>query len=107
MTEYVEMWKNFSDFSGRTSVRGYWMAFLVDFLVGLTLGILGNFISVFGFLGTVYYYAVIIPEIALFVRRMHDADKSWANIFWILLPVIGWIVIIVKLCSPSATAAYN
>ena len=107
MKEYIEMWMRFSDFSGTTDVRGYWMAFLIDVLVGFVLGLLGAYVGLFDFIGNIYMLAVLIPELALFVRRMMDAGKSWANFFWIMLPIVGWIVLIVKLCAPSQYSSAN
>ena len=107
MKEYIEMWKRFSDFSGTTDVKGYWMALLIDFLFGFTLGFLGVYVGLFDFIGNIYMLAVLIPELALFVRRMRDAGKSWANLFWIFLPIAGWIVLIIKLCAPSQYSPAN
>ena len=38
---------------------------------------------------------------ALTRRRLRDANVSPKNYFWLLVPVIGWIVFIVKLCARS------
>ena len=105
MKEYVEMWKHYADFKGMTTVRGYWMAFLINWLIGLVLGLLVSYVKSLGFLSSLYSLAILIPTISIFVRRMNDAGKSWANIFWGFLPVVGWIIQIVKLCAPSQAKA--
>ena len=38
---YVDMWKNFANFSGRTSVGGYWWACLANFIVSFVIGLTG------------------------------------------------------------------
>lgn len=104
MNEYIEMWKHYADFSGTTTVRGYWMAFLFNYLAALVLAVLTQFVSFFALLAAIYSLAAIIPGIAICVRRLRDAGKSWANIFWSFLPVAGVIVLIVMLCAPSKQA---
>ena len=101
MNEYLDMWKNFANFNDCTSRRGYWMAYLFNFLAALLLGVIAGFLHM-EFLGTLYGYAVLIPSLAITVRRLRDAGFHWANLFWAFLPVIGTIILIVKLCKPSA-----
>ena len=104
MKEYIEMWKHYADFSGRTSVRGYWMAALINFLIALVMGLLIQAVEALSFVSTIYGLAIFIPGLAIEVRRLNDAGKHWANIFWPVLPVIGWIVWLVKMCAPSKSA---
>ena len=52
-------------------------------------------------LSDIYNLAILLPMLAVFVRRMHDTGRSAWNILWHLLPVIGWIVIIVYCCQPT------
>ena len=101
MNEYLDMWRNFANFSGRTSRRGYWMAFLMNVIVSYALGFLATAIGL-AVISTVYSVAVMIPITSLLVRRLRDAGCHWTNILWSLLPVIGIIILIVKLCKPSA-----
>ena len=105
MNEYIEMWKHYADFSGDTNVKGFWMAMLINWVIGLVLGFLGNQMSLFVIVTNIYGLAVFIPDLAIQVRRFNDAGKSWANIFWWFLPIVGWIIAIVKLCAPSANFA--
>ena len=37
---YINIWKNFAKFDGRTGVRGFWMAFVVNMIVGLQFGVI-------------------------------------------------------------------
>jgi uncharacterized membrane protein YhaH (DUF805 family) len=99
--EYVEMFKRWNDFEGRSTVREYWMPVLINILVGIVLGALGRAIGIFNFVDAIYGLIVIIPFIALFVRRMHDIGKSGWNFLWILVPLVGWIYVIYLLIQPS------
>ena len=46
-----------------------------------------------------------IPIVALTRRRLRDAGYSAKSYLWLLLPVVGWIVFIVRLCAPTAPRA--
>ena len=104
MNEYVAMWKNFANFSDRTSRRGYWMAFLINFIIGLVLSVIIAIIPKLGFISTIYGLAVLIPSLAIAVRRLRDAGKHWAWIFITLVPAVGWIILIIMLCKPSVSS---
>ena len=101
MTEWINMWMNYVNFSDRTSVRGYWMAVLFSFLASMILGIIIRAVPSLAFLGGIYYLATILPGLGITVRRLRDAGKEWYNIFWGLIPLVGTIILIVILCKPS------
>ena len=94
MKEYLDMWKNYANFSGRTSVRGYWMAVLFNIIISAIV----SFIPIVSY---IYPLAILIPSLAIVVRRLRDAGKSWTAIFLNLIPLVGSIILIVKLCRPS------
>lgn len=96
INHYMDMWRNFANFSGRTTVPGYWWASLVNFIVSTVLGYIP-------YVGTIYALAVLIPGIAITVRRLNDAGKHWAWFFINLIPLVGQIIFIVMLCKPSTT----
>jgi uncharacterized membrane protein YhaH (DUF805 family) len=95
------MWKNYVNFSARTDKRGYWMAFLFNFLAAMILGIIGQIIPMLIILSSVYSLAVLVPGIGISVRRLRDAGLPWQNIFWAFLPIVGTVILIIKLCKPS------
>lgn len=101
MNEYLEMWKRYGDFSGRTSVRGYWMAYLFNILASILLSALAYVLPFLAFLGTVYSLVGLVPGLALTIRRLRDGGNSWGWIFISLVPLVGWIILIVKLCKAS------
>ena len=103
MQEYLDMWRSFADFSGRTSVRGYWMAVLFNFLAALVVGFLDGLLGL-GFLAALYSLAILIPMLAIGIRRLRDSGRNWAWIFIILVPLVGWIIYIIMLCQPSVAA---
>ncbi len=99
--EYVAMWQNWNDFEGRSNVRDFWMAALANWILVLIIGALGQMFRIFNLIDAIYGIAVLIPSLALFVRRMHDIRKSGWNILWIFLPFFGWIYLIYLLIQPS------
>jgi len=100
MTEYINFWKNYANFTARTTRRGYWMYFLINFLIGILLIFLPNFIS------TLYSLAILVPSLAIMVRRCRDAGKHWLNL---LIPMVGAfvgvIIIIAGLIGGVATGS--
>ena len=101
MTEYVNMWRNFANFHDRTTVRGYWMAFLINFLIAMGISLLMAVIPLLVVVEFVYGLAVLVPSISIIVRRLRDAGKGWYHIFWAVLPLIGTIILIILLIKPS------
>lgn len=87
------------EFSGRSRRSEYWFAVL---FVGLVNGLLNAIFGDSSFLGSLWSLATLIPGLAVAVRRLHDADKSGLNLLWLLLPVIGWIILLIPLCADSA-----
>ena len=104
MKEYLDMWKNYANFSGKTSVRGYWMAFLFNIIASTIISLIGT-IPALAFLAGLYSLAALIPGLAITIRRLRDAGQGWGWIFISLVPLVGVIILIVKLCKPSVAPA--
>lgn len=100
MNWYVQVLKRYADFSGRAHRTEFWMFTLVNLVIILILSLLDSFIGV-GLLGGIYSLAVLIPSLAVSVRRLHDTDRSG---WWLLIgfiPVIGFIVLLVFVVQDS------
>ncbi|MCX8075349.1 MAG: DUF805 domain-containing protein [Clostridia bacterium] len=98
MSEYISMWKRCFDFSGRSTRKEYWMAYLINIIIIFIL----SFISQTGIdLITIYGLLIILPTLSLFIRRMHDINRSGWWIFGGLIPFVGWIIVLVFLCTRS------
>ena len=80
MAEFIDAYKaalsRYADFSGRTSVGGFWRFVAINIVVVVVLGALGAVSSVFFVLYVIYGLAVLLPSIAVGVRRLHDTGKS-------------------------------
>lgn len=105
MDQFVASYKaammRFNDFSGRTSVGGFWRFVAANIVVFLVLGILGRVSSLFLIAFMVYWFVVIIPSIAIGVRRLHDTGRSGWMILLGLIPLVGSIILIVFYVQPS------
>ena len=93
---YKDFFKRYFDFNGKTSVSGYWWVVLVNIIISTILGFLG---TIGATISGIYGLVTLIPGLAIFVRRMHDTNRSGWNILWVLLPIIGWIILLVYLVS--------
>ena len=84
----------YAEFEGRSRRSEYWYFTLFNVLVGLVTGLVDSMFgtSIFGAIASL---ALLIPGIAVGVRRLHDVGKSGWNLLFILLPIIGWIILLV------------
>ncbi len=83
----------YADFNGRGSRSEYWWFFL--FLVLVSLGL--SYIS--DILALLFSLATLLPSLAAGARRLHDTDKSgWLQLI-VLIPVLGWIIVIYLLAQ--------
>ena len=85
---------NYANFSGRARRSEYWYFILFNLIVGIVLGII-DYIIGFEILGNLYSLAMLIPSLAVSVRRLHDVGKSGWFYLLVLLPIIGWIWLLV------------
>lgn len=98
---YVGCLKNYAKFDGRARRKEYWMFCLGNFIVGFVLGFILGIIGAPAYVGYVYSLAVLVPSIAVTVRRLHDIGKSGVWYFINFIPCIGSIWLIVLLCQDS------
>lgn len=99
----------FATFSGRARRREYWFFYLGNTLINLLLFILGAVTGsgIFFVILGIYNVAIIIPGLAVLVRRLHDTNRSGANVLWVLLPLVGEIILLVFLFSGGTPGANN
>lgn len=98
MNWYLEVLKKYAVFDGRARRKEYWFFILFNVLISMALGIIdrltGNIdpATGLGVLSSLYPLGVMIPGIAVSVRRLHDTGRSG---WWLLInfvPVLGAIV---------------
>lgn len=116
MDSYIKMWKNYFNFQDRTTRKDYWMSVLINFLIALVLGFFSGLFTNFPIIGKlnimdlisyIYFILILIPGLAQSVRRMHDVNKSGWYLLMSLIPIVGWIIVLVQECSPSVDVNNN
>lgn len=98
---YKDFFAKYATFNGRTSRNGYWYVILMNMIIAAVLTFIDKMIDSPIALSYVYSLIVLIPGIAISVRRMHDINKSGAWILIEFVPVIGWIWFLVLVCKSS------
>lgn len=107
MDWYLKVIKNYFGFSGRARRKEYWMFALLSAVISIALGIVDAIIGSagsIGVLGLLYTLAVLIPSLAVSVRRLHDTDRSGWWLLIGLVPLIGAVVLLVFLASEGTRA---
>ncbi|MDD6567319.1 MAG: DUF805 domain-containing protein [Eubacteriales bacterium] len=98
---YIKFWKNYTNFSGRARRSEYWYVVLANILISL--------VTMIPYVGPVidglYMIAILVPTLALMVRRLHDLGKDWYYIFFALIPLVGQIIMLVWFCTDSQVGA--
>ena len=83
------LFKNYANFEGRARRREYWGFFLINIIVSFCIGFAGGLVG-FEYLGNIYSLAVLLPGIAVGIRRMHDISKSG---WYILIPIYNIVLL--------------
>ncbi len=114
MNWYMMPWKKFADFNGRARRKEYWMFALGNILIAIVLMIIGMVLGKNGgqiafILYGIFALAIIIPSLAVCVRRLHDIGKSGWWIFISLVPFIGgiWLLILTLMDSTPGANLYG
>ena len=101
MDWYLEALKKYAVFEGRSRRKEYWFFSLfnaifsgvfvmADVLFGSSAGMSGP-----GLLSSLYTLGVLLPSLAVLVRRLHDTNRSGWWLLISLLPLIGVLVLLV------------
>ncbi len=129
------VFRKYAEFEGRASRPEFWWFALFSALVASALGslnlysttssLVGGWMGSDGWMGSggfdgsatsstlylgaslagVWSVVVLLPSLAVTIRRLRDAGHKWAEIFWVLLPIAGIIILIVRLADPTRTDA--
>lgn len=99
MNWYLAVLKKYAVFQGRARRQEYWYFFLFNIVIAIALGMLDGILDTpgtpeSGLLSTLYSLAILVPSIAVGVRRLHDSGrKGWWMLIG-LLPLIGALVLL-------------
>ncbi len=104
--------KRYADFQGRSQRQEYWMFVLGVVIVEVILfglyAVLGGMTGNAGgiallpmILLVIFGLGIIVPAIAVQVRRFHDQDKSGWFVLLGLIPYVGGLIVLVFMCLPG------
>jgi len=104
---FLEPIKKYAVFSGRATRKEYWLFVLFCFVVGLILGIVDGMTGLFdwetglGLFSSLFSLAVLLPSIAVGVRRLHDTNRSGWMLLIAFIPIVGFVWLIILFCFAS------
>ena len=101
MNWYLTALRKYAVFAGRARRKEFWFFVLFNTLIAVALAIVDMVTGSYdedvglGLLSGLYAVAMIVPSIAVTVRRLHDTDRSGWWYLLLFIPVIGALVILV------------
>jgi uncharacterized membrane protein YhaH (DUF805 family) len=105
----VEHLRNYANFSGRAVRPEYWYWYLFVAIVLIVFGAIDQSLypaplemGPFSYVATAVVLALILPSLAVSVRRLHDIDRTG---WWVLIAAtaIGTLVLIYWACLPGTS----
>ncbi|MEL7208633.1 MAG: DUF805 domain-containing protein, partial [Actinomycetota bacterium] len=107
MIEYYKLvvLERYAKFDGRAGRAEYWWFFLANVIIGAIIQVLAQAADVIIILGFLYWLAILIPNIAVSIRRLHDTGKSGWLLLLFLVPLIGPIILLVFFVLEGDSAA--
>ena len=119
---YKNFFKNYAEFTGRSTRPDYWWVWLGNFILSIPFWVIYIYtvylsavmdsvsdsaseaaFMIFGLVAIIYvvfYLAILVPTIALTVRRLRDAGFHWAFIFLRFVPM-GGIALLILFAMPT------
>ena len=109
MEWYLKVMKQYADFNGRARRKEYWMFVLFNVIATIILSAIDAAVGSYGALTGIYALAVLIPSLAVGVRRLHDTGKSGWMLLVAFIPVIGsiWLLILLIMDSTPGENQYG
>ena len=120
---YKNFFKGYAEFTGRSTRPDYWWVWLGNFILSIPFWVIYIYtvylsavmdsvsdsaseaaFMIFGLVAIIYvvfYLAILVPTIALTVRRLRDAGFHWAFIFLRFVPMVGGIALLILLAMPT------
>ena len=94
MKWYFEVLKKYAVFSGRARRKEYWMFLLFHIIIIIALGVIESIVGTNSVIALFYMLAILLPGLAVTVRRLHDTGKSGWWLLIGLVPLIGIVILV-------------
>ena len=93
--------EHYAKFDGRASRPAYWWWILFVFLVGIAVDIIGLALHGVPVTSAIVGLALLLPNLSVSIRRLHDTGRTGWWILIGLVPLIGFIVLLIFYLQPS------
>ena len=95
MEWYLKVVRNYAVFTGRARRTEYWMFVLFNILFAALASVLDWILGSLSIVSLLYGLTMVIPSIAVAVRRLHDINKTGFFLLVALIPVVGFIWLLI------------
>lgn len=103
-TYFIDVFKyHYADFGGRATRSQFWFFALFSFIISFILWAVDGAVFARPVLAFIYWLAVLIPTVAIGVRRLHDSGKNGLLYALILIPFLGGLILLILFCLPGDT----
>lgn len=93
--------RNYANFSGRATRSEFWYFWLFQILMHVGLGLMATVVDAFVYVSIVASLVLVLPNVAVAARRLHDIDRSgWWQLV-IFVPVVGLFIALYWYVQPS------
>ncbi|MDK2013276.1 DUF805 domain-containing protein [Deinococcus sp. 43] len=98
----MDVLRHYATFTGRARRRTFWMYILTGSLLAAGLALIDEALGLRvstrldddGLLVSLLTLALLLPTIAVTVRRLHDTGRSGSNLWLLLIPLFGWLTLL-------------
>lgn len=91
--------KKYADFNGRASRAEFWWFILFQIIVSFVVGIISQWLAY------ICGLALLVPSLAVAWRRLHDIGRAGGYYFVGLIPLVGWIIVLLWYIKPGEPGA--
>ncbi len=104
---------NYSDFNGKATRKEFWtftaffavITLALQFITGLISGL--TTVGAIKYLYLVFVFLMVVPQVAIAARRFHDTGKSGKLLLVGLIPIVGFILLVIWLCGKTDDGKKN
>ncbi|MGW5275432.1 DUF805 domain-containing protein [Streptomyces sp. NPDC004044] len=95
---YLDVLKKYAVFSGRARRQEYWMYTLFTVIAIIIVAVLDAVLGTQPIITAIYYVAVLLPTLGVYIRRLHDTGRSGWWVLFGIVPLVGPITLLVFTC---------